>query len=177
MRNRLILGVISFALSLCALADPEYFVVATPSGNFYSYAYPPNYDLDPVALGFPAGTTYDPVSGTFSDPNEQPLGYASWEDPFGDDWGIPFSPDSYLPSNPSYTDPVAPSDDPLSAPSGGGGGGEGGGSDPSDWLSAMLSLVRGVAVAVASLLTAAALLYIIFLWWRSFRRSMRSAER
>lgn len=182
MRNRSTLGVISFALSLCALADPQYYSISGPGLNGYTYGYPssagdvigallPYVDPDftwpseeyPGGMGF-----YDPVNDGMGD-------VFPVDDPFGPAYG--YIPDYYIPLDPAYTDPVAPSDDPLSAPSSAGGGGEGGDADPSDWLSAMLSLVRGVAVAVASLLTAAALFYIIFLWWRSFRRSMRSAER
>lgn len=129
----------AFAFSLCAWADPIYFISGTPDGWGYTYSYDPNFIPDLTAFGYPSDAFLTPSFEVY-DPSGEYLGDVFIDYPFSGDWEL--SPTDYIPSNPAYTDPIAPATDPLAggggdSPSGGGsgggsstgGGGTGGGGD------------------------------------------------
>lgn len=176
---RKILLIVAFAFAAClAFADPQYYFISFPGGGMgYTYGYPSSpADLVPVI----APGAMDGGDGQFFDPSADAWGgiYPAtpeygFNDPASELPGADGFP--YYPSNPAYADyPVAPANDPLvSSPSGGGGDPASGGGDSSglpSYMEGMDSALSAIALAVAGVLTAAALIYIIFLCWRQSKK-------
>lgn len=171
--------VAAFAFSLCAWADPQYYIYCSGSGDDgYTYAY--DVPIMDLVLPFLGG-----ASVVNSSPDFVEL------DDFGWIAAVPYSevlPEcddgwrEYVPSNPAYVDPIAPATDPLagggsgsgSGGSGSGSGGEGSGGDGVfdgfSVLGGVADLFTSVALGCAAVFAVCALLYILLLVWRIFRR-------
>lgn len=158
MIRRFVFSLFVFAVLFSFGADPIYYFCESADDGGYGYAWVPS--MDDVLANLPSGYWAFEV-----DPDE-------YYDNFSEGY-IPFS------SDPAYASPT-----PSNPPSGGGGGGGGspsggdgeGGFDPSSTLNSTSSVVGGLAVAVVGVITAAALICILFIYWRKTKTSLHLCE-
>ena len=172
-------------LFVCAVlpmfgADPIYYAGLDSVGDFSGYAWVPSFASVVAALHLEyVPSDWNP--NFFVDPNDPYSNYL-----------VPISPDDYFacqddsPYKPFSSDPAYASFIPSTPPSGGGGGGGGsapsgggegeGGFDPSSTLNGASTVVGGLAVAVVGVITAAALICILFIYWRKTKTSLHLCE-